>query len=357
MDVIMPKMGESINEGTIIKWLKKKGDFVKRDEIILEISTDKVDTEIPSPAEGILSEINYKEGDTVEVGVTLAVIIEGADKASAAKSENPIAVPEQQAIENNKPLEKVVSPEPIAQPITQVNSTASNDELIDIVMPKMGESVMEGTIIKWHKKVGDNIKKDETIYEISTDKVDTEVPSPADGVLAEVLVAEQETVDVGTIVAKLSINESLNIPKKTTPQVPSDKLNQSKPSVVENILPTSMHDNFAESKLVRDDATKLESESTSFLSPLVLNIAQKEKVKFEELARIKGTGLAGRITKNDILSYVENRNQLKSTPAVKEEKKPLISNSAIDVSNSNFNYDSIKSAYNSNDTELIPMDN
>lgn len=357
MDVIMPKMGESINEGTIIKWQKKKGDFIKRDEIILEISTDKVDTEIPSPAEGILSEINYKEGDIVAVGVTLAVITEAADKTLADKNENRIVAPERNVIENNTPLEKVISPEPVVQPSTQVNSIASKEELIDIVMPKMGESVMEGTIIKWHKKVGDSIKKDETIFEISTDKVDTEVPSPADGVLAEVLVAEQETVDVGTIVAKLSTNESLIIPKKALPQVSSEKINESKPSSIENSIPASMHDNFADSRMVRDDISKLESESTSFLSPLVLNIAQKEKVKFEELAKIKGTGLAGRITKNDILSYVENRNQQKSAPAFKEEKKPLNLNSTADVSNSNFNYDSIKSAYNSNDTELIPMDN
>ncbi len=355
MDVIMPKMGESINEGTIIKWQKKKGDFIKRDEIILEISTDKVDTEIPSPAEGILSEINYKEGDIVAVGVTLAVITEAADKTLADKSEDKISAPQQKVIENNKPLEKVVSPEPNVQPITHVIAAAGNEELVDIVMPKMGESVMEGTIIKWHKKVGDNIKKDETIFEISTDKVDTEVPSPADGVLAEVLVAEQETVDVGTVVAKLSTNESLNVPKKALPQVSSDKINESKSSLLETSIPASMHGNFADSKMVRDDISKIESESSSFLSPLVLNIAQKEKVKFEELARIKGTGLSGRITKNDILSYVENRNQQKSTPAFKEEKKPQ--NSTADVSNSNFNYDSIKSAYNSNDTELIPMDN
>src|SRR4030042_1891314 len=131
MDVIMPKMGESVSEGTIIKWHKKIGDMVKRDEIIFEISTDKVDTEIPSPADGILSEIIVKEGETVEVGTTVAVV------------------------------------------------------------QTTGEPVTDETV-------------DETLFEISTDKVDTEIPSPEDGILVEILVAEQKTVEVGTVVARLT---------------------------------------------------------------------------------------------------------------------------------------------------------
>src|SRR3972149_535139 len=188
IDIALPKMGESVMEGTIIKWHKKIGEGVKRDEIIFEISTDKVDTEIPSPADGILKEIKVNEGDTVEVGTVVAVISENGD-AAVTKT-----VPEQKE--------------------TETKTTTSSANIIDIALPKMGESVMEGTIIKWHKKVGEKVKKDEPIFEISTDKVDTEVPSPEDGTIVEILVAEQETVEVGTIVAKLSTGKD-DVVKKT----------------------------------------------------------------------------------------------------------------------------------------------
>ncbi|MCW8811354.1 MAG: 2-oxoglutarate dehydrogenase, partial [Ignavibacteriaceae bacterium] len=191
MDIVMPKMGESVNEGTIIKWHKKVGDPVKQDEIIFEISTDKVDTEIPSPAEGVLKEIKYKEGDTVEVGTVVAIIdgnggIETADKVESNKEEKS---------SDKKPVEEVESS------VESKVSEPANDssEVVNIEMPKMGESVMEGTIIKWFKKVGDKVSKDETIFEISTDKVDTEIPSPVDGTFAEILIGEQETVSVGTL--------------------------------------------------------------------------------------------------------------------------------------------------------------
>ncbi len=190
MDIIMPKMGESVNEGTIIKWHKKVGDLVKQDEIIFEISTDKVDTEIPSPSAGILKEIKVKEGDTVEVGTVVAIVDDGESNSVSNKPEAKVeekTIDEKPATEQNK--EKEIS---------------SSEGLVEIEMPKMGESVMEGTIIKWYKKVGEKINKDETIFEISTDKVDTEIPSPVEGTLAEVLIGEQETVSVGTIVAKIS---------------------------------------------------------------------------------------------------------------------------------------------------------
>ncbi|MCW8849482.1 MAG: 2-oxoglutarate dehydrogenase, partial [Melioribacteraceae bacterium] len=176
VDIIMPKMGESINEGTIIKWHKKVGDEVKKDEIIYEISTDKVDTEIPSPADGILIEIKAFEHETVPINEVVAVIDTNGEavivEAKKAKQEEP--------------------------------STDQVGSIVDLPMPKMGESIVEGTIIKWHKKVGDSVKVDEIVFEISTDKVDTEVPSPVEGILEEILFAENETVDVGVTVAKIS---------------------------------------------------------------------------------------------------------------------------------------------------------
>ncbi|HKJ81510.1 MAG TPA: biotin/lipoyl-containing protein, partial [Ignavibacteriaceae bacterium] len=193
MDVVMPKMGESVSEGTIIKWHKKKGDNVKRDEVIFEISTDKVDTEIPSPIEGVLTDIKVNEGDTVEVGTVVAVI-DGEGKAAAPKEEKTA-----EPIKEETPKEE-------AKPVEETSASSSGGDLIEVKMPKMGESVMEGTVLKWYKKVGEAIKKDETLFEISTDKVDTEVPAPNAGTVAEILVAEQETVEVGTTVAKLSVS-------------------------------------------------------------------------------------------------------------------------------------------------------
>ena len=203
MEIIMPKMGESVSEGTIIKWHKKVGDKVKRDEIIFEISTDKVDTEVPSPADGVLKEIKVNEGDTVEVGTVVAIVSENGESSLPAQSS------EQKIKEEQKP-EKVEDKKK-KKVLSEIKEKSSGN-IIEIAMPKMGESVMEGTIIKWHKKVGEKVKKDETIFEISTDKVDTEVPSPEEGVLSEILVAEQETVEVGTIVAKLSTGDG--IPEK-----------------------------------------------------------------------------------------------------------------------------------------------
>jgi len=196
----MPKMGESINEGTIIKWYKKVGDKVHRDELIFEISTDKVDTEIPSPGSGVITEIKFNEGDTVEVGTVVALLDSNGEDLNTTE--------ESVAEEKTIPAEATsVESSPL------VSTTADPGNILNVEMPKMGESVMDGTIIKWFKKVGDPIKLDETLLEISTDKVDTEVPSPADGTVIEILVAEQETVDVGTIVAKISTGNEVVIPK------------------------------------------------------------------------------------------------------------------------------------------------
>lgn len=281
MDIIMPKMGESVSEGTIIKWHKKIGDKVKRDEIIFEISTDKVDTEIPSPSDGILSEILVQEGQTVEVGTVVARLQTDSQETNQ--------------IENQIKTEAVISEQNEIQTTTSQAAT-----IIDITMPKMGESVMEGTIIKWHKKIGDFVKKDEIIFEISTDKVDTEIPSPQDGFLLEILVEEQKTVDVGTVVARLSSKSVQDITKKEKVQVQEEKKEQVK--VQEE--PLNMHDNFNRPS---DLSSETKPKSERFYSPLVLSIAQKENVSLAELDAINGTGLEGRVTKKDILNYLENR--------------------------------------------------
>jgi len=327
MDIIMPKMGESVNEGTIIKWHKKVGDTVKQDEIIFEISTDKVDTEIPSPAEGVLKEIRVKEGDTVEVGTVVAIIDGEGETVKAVETEKPA---EEKIVEEKKLVEDNV-----------IETTSSSEGLVEIEMPKMGESVMEGTIIKWYKKVGDQIKKDETIFEISTDKVDTEIPSPVEGTLAEVLIGEQETVSVGTIVAKISTGSgAISSIKKGT-------VTDKKVETIENV---SMHDNFAKSEMI--ERAKMKGEGSGFYSPLVLSIAEKENVNFDELKKISGSGLQGRITKKDILSYVENRSKQKVTVKTVEDKKERTA-----APSPSFIPSDVRTVTSGSGIEKIPMDN
>src|SRR5580704_7252927 len=200
-DVVMPQMGESITESTITKWLKKVGDNVQRDEPLFEISTDKVDAEIPSPVAGVLTEIKVAEGATVQINTVVAVVSEaGAAPAPAskkAKSTPQAATPAKTA--QASPAQSS-APVPAKQVEAQQASPPSPGGT-EIVMPQMGESIFEGTITKWLKKVGDTVQKDEPLFEISTDKVDAEIPSPVAGVLSEIKVQEGATVTINTVVA------------------------------------------------------------------------------------------------------------------------------------------------------------
>lgn len=265
VDVLMPKMGESITEGTLIKWYKNKGDHVEKDEIIFEISTDKVDTEIPSPESGILVDIKVFENETVDVDAIVAVIDTDGNSISADI--------EKTAEKENKP----------------VPSTHQVGKCVDIPMPKMGESVMDGTIIKWHKKVGDDVKIDEIIFEISTDKVDTEVPSPVEGVISEILFAENETVDVDTVVARIITKSGI---------VKIEDTGKTVGKVEVNVIPKS-----APAPKPRTDIGR----TNKFYSPLVLNIANKESITLEELEKLPASGLNGRVTKKDVLNYLNQR--------------------------------------------------
>jgi len=295
VDVVMPKMGESINEGTLLKWHKKKGDRVKKDEIIYEISTDKVDTEIPSPEDGVLVDIKVFEQETVEVGTVVAVIETNGEVA-------PIKV------ENLK--EEIPS-------TTQVGG-----ELIDVPMPKMGESVMEGTILKWHKKVGDKVNRDEIIFEISTDKVDTEVPSPVDGTLAEILFGENSTVEVGVAVAKILSSNGIVKPK----------LEQKIEHEQDPVKDTPGKQEHEQEKKYINISNQREPIITSnrFYSPLVLSIARTEGISMSELETIPGNGIGGRLSKNDLLSYIQSgksgsvlfsKTESDSIPATSSPKK------------------------------------
>src|SRR5579859_3901553 len=177
-DVIMPQMGESIFEGTLTKWLKKPGDKVQRDEPLFEISTDKVDAEIPAPASGVLKEVKVPEGTTVQVNTVVGVIdVEGSAVAAAPKPA-PAAAPAPPAPQSTKAPEPAKPPAPAPAAPAAAQAPAAAGPGTNVVMPQMGESIVEGTLTKWLKKVGEKVQRDEPLFEISTDKVDAEIPAP-----------------------------------------------------------------------------------------------------------------------------------------------------------------------------------
>lgn len=333
VDVVMPKMGESVNEGTIIKWHKKKGDKVEKDEIIFEISTDKVDTEIPSPEDGVLAEIRAYENETIEVGEVVAVIeTNGEVTGEDSKEETP----------KEKGKEKETE---------ESSTTQVGGELVDITMPKMGESVMEGTIIKWHKQEGDKVEKDEILFEISTDKVDTEIPSPEDGTLAEIISGENETVEVGEVVARIS--KSGGIVKKKDDDSKSSKSDKAeKPKEEEE--PKEEKKSEEKEEQTKPATEKVDtSSSDKFYSPLVMNIAKKENVSFDELESIEGTGQNGRVSKKDILKYIEDRKSGKPAPKKTQTSEPSKTSQKTPMPQ-----ESSKPTWEAGEgVELIPMDN
>ncbi|MDX2817680.1 2-oxoglutarate dehydrogenase, E2 component, dihydrolipoamide succinyltransferase, partial [Streptomyces sp. PA03-5A] len=198
VSVTLPALGESVSEGTVTRWLKAEGERVEADEPLLEVSTDKVDTEIPAPASGILSSIKVAEDETVEVGAELAVIDDGTGAPAAAPAPAAAAEPAP------APVQEAPAPVPAPAPAAAAPAPApaGGAEGTPVLLPALGESVTEGTVTRWLKSVGESVEADEPLLEVSTDKVDTEIPSPAAGTLLEILVGEDETAEVG---AKLAV--------------------------------------------------------------------------------------------------------------------------------------------------------
>jgi 2-oxoglutarate dehydrogenase E2 component (dihydrolipoamide succinyltransferase) len=216
VSVTLPALGESVTEGTVTRWLKQPGESVAVDEPLLEVSTDKVDTEIPSPAAGTLLEIKVAEDETVEVGAELATIGEDGEAAAGGESEQPAAeepADEQPAAEEpaeEQPAAEEAPEEPAAEEAAkpQASGGAGAAEGTAVTLPALGESVTEGTVTRWLKQVGDTVETDEPLLEVSTDKVDTEIPSPVSGTLLEIKVSEDETVEVGTELAVIGSGEA-----------------------------------------------------------------------------------------------------------------------------------------------------
>lgn len=324
IEVKMPQMGESITEGTVIVWLKKPGDHVELDETLLEIGTDKVDTEVPSPAKGIVAEIVVPEGETVDVGVTIAILETDVEAVSASSSDDTPpqeqAEPVAQAASQEAPAESSGGADaPAAAPVS-----GDGGQRVVVVMPKMGESITEGTVIAWHKKIGDTIELDEMLLEIGTDKVDTEVPSPAAGVVVEILIPEGETVDVGVEIAVIA--QGVDAVAGSPPPAASPAAQPSISVPSKEVVSESAGDG-AVAVAPAGESVQIPRKGADgqFYSPLVRSIAEKEGIPVEELTAIAGSGRDGRITKGDILEYVKNR---KSAP-VPATKKPSPFSAAV----------------------------
>lgn len=310
----MPQMGESVMEGTVIEWTKQVGDTVEVDETLLEVATDKVDTEVPSPEAGVLVEILAEEGDVIEVGKAIAIIETDADAAGdvssggadEAKEEEKEEEPEQEQATEEQEAEEEQESAPAA------SSGGDEGERIEVQMPQMGESVVEATVIGWSKQVGDQVEEDETLLEISTDKVDSEVPSPASGTLVEIMAEENDTIEVGQTIAVIATGKAASASGGSSKPAPKKEEKKETASAQKESQPASASSNGASGG---SEPQRMGSDGR-FYSPLVRSIAKEEGISQEELENIEGSGQNGRVSKQDVLSYVEDRKAGKvSAPA------------------------------------------
>ncbi|OZE30951.1 2-oxoglutarate dehydrogenase, E2 component, dihydrolipoamide succinyltransferase [Rhodococcus sp. 05-2254-6] len=317
--VQMPALGESVTEGTVTRWLKQEGDTVEVDEPLLEVSTDKVDTEIPSPAAGVLTKIVAQEDDTVEIGGELAQI---GDAGEAPSSDAPAE--EAAPAEESAPEEAAEEPTPAAEPEPQAEeeapaASASSDSSgsgTPVTMPELGESVTEGTVTRWLKAVGDEVAVDEPLLEVSTDKVDTEIPSPVAGTLLEISAEEDDTVAVGGQLAVIGSGspaekapEPEATPEPEAPKAEEPKKEEPKKEAPKQEAPKAepKPEPKAEPKQETPKAAPAKEsapsgDSSPYVTPLVRKLASDNDV---DLSTVKGTGVGGRIRKQDVLAAAE----------------------------------------------------
>ncbi len=316
--VALPALGESVTEGTVSTWLKKVGDTVAVDEPLVEISTDKVDTEIPSPVAGTILEILVEEDETVEVGAVLAVIGEAGETPAAAPEapaaqQAPAPEPAPAASAPAPAAPASAAPAAAAAPATPAQGT-------EITLPALGESVTEGTVSTWLKKVGDTIAVDEPLVEISTDKVDTEIPSPVAGTILEIRVEEDETVEVGAVLAIVGDANAAPAPAPATqapapapapaapepapapaaPEpAPAPATQAPAPAPAATAAPAAPAPTVpAPTPAVAPRAAGGDAAEAAYVTPLVRKLAAQHNV---DLATLQGTGVGGRIRKQDVL--------------------------------------------------------
>ena len=282
--VTMPALGESVSEGTVTRWLKNEGDMVAVDEPLLEVSTDKVDTEIPSPVAGVLSKIVVGVDQTVAVGAELAVIATD----SAAVTTPPVIQTPAPIAEAPAPVAVAPTPPPAA-PVSAPAPTAPTGGGTVITMPALGESVSEGTVTRWLKNVGDSIAVDEALLEVSTDKVDTEIPSPVAGTLLAIDVAVDTTVPVGARLGLIGTSGGAATPATPAPVV-SEPIAQVQVAQVPPQVSTPV-------AVPVTPATPISQPQDAYVTPIVRKLANDLGVN---LATVRGTGIGGRIRKEDI---------------------------------------------------------
>lgn len=338
--VQMPALGESVTEGTVTRWLKEVGEEVEVDEPLLEVSTDKVDTEIPSPYAGVLEKILADEDDVVEVGGDLAIIGAGSgggDSSEGEAEEEPQEEAEEPAEE--APAEDASddnaeddSADDASEDKSEKSAPASSGESSEVPMPALGESVTEGTITRWLKEVGDEVEVDEPLVEVSTDKVDTEIPSPVAGVLLEQLAAEDDEVEVGAPLARIgsgdaSADDSADedaapqdeAPKeeKAQEEAPKEEPKKEEPKAEE----APKEEPKEEPKKEADKPAETKTQSVkgisrpnagAYVTPLVRKLAREKGV---DLDTVEGTGVGGRIRKEDVLNAASSSSSAAATSA------------------------------------------
>ena len=294
--VTMPALGESVTEGTVTRWLKKEGDSIAVDEPLLEVSTDKVDTEIPSPVAGVLQKIVVQVDSTVAVGAELAVIAEsGSATKPAAQTPAPVAAPAPAPVAPPAPTPTPVAPVQVSTPAP---AAASSGATI-VSMPALGESVTEGTVTRWLKKVGEAVAADEALLEVSTDKVDTEIPSPVSGTVLSIDVPVDSTVAVGARLASIGVSGASAPAAKPTPVAPVATPSPTPVPTPAPVAPAVMPAPVIAPTPVAATPVSSSRADDAYVTPIVRKLAAEAGVN---LATIKGTGVGGRIRKEDILA-------------------------------------------------------
>ena len=290
-DITLPLLGESVTEGTITRWFKNVGDTVAEDEALFEVSTDKVDSEVPSPVAGVITEIIVPEGETVEVGTVLARVGDSGAAPAAAPAPEAAAVPATEVAPAPEP--------PAAAPPAAAPAAAPAGDAVDVALPMLGESVTEGTITRWFKNVGDTVAEDEALFEVSTDKVDSEVPSPVAGVITEIVVPEGETVEVGTVLAR--VGSSAGAPAAAPAPAPAAAPAPAPAPAAAPVPAAETPDTSGESAL-----------SGLVLSPVVRRLITENGL---DATTITGSGVGGRITRKDVEAVIVSNAGSAAAPA------------------------------------------
>jgi multifunctional 2-oxoglutarate metabolism enzyme len=302
VQVVMPAMGDSVAEGTVLEWHKQEGDTVSADETIVEISTDKVDAEVPAPVSGTVTRIHAAEGDTVAVGALLAEISTNGDSAAVTAPNGSVAAETAAPVSGESP--PTTAGEAMAGAATEAEGVAASQEAagktVDIVTPTGGESVTEGTILEWSVKVGDSVKDGDTVVEISTDKVDMELPAPGDGTITEILVDEGETVTVGQVIARMSVGTPGSAASGAPLGNGSGAASASTPAAPAAPAPGAPAPGAPAPAAPAAGAPAAGNGVGNNASPVARRVAAAEGV---DLSSVQGTARGGRITKTDVLSH------------------------------------------------------